>query len=103
MIVIAPMPISTRARQFWRPWVVTATTALPASAEAGRRLAQYGPNALKAEAPIPAWRKFLAQFQDVLIGLLLGGFAMGLAERRPPRLARCPALRVASTDVHGVR
>ncbi len=39
--------------------------------EARRRLAQYGPNELQAEPPIPAWRKFLAQFQDVLILLLL--------------------------------
>jgi Ca2+-transporting ATPase len=39
--------------------------------EARRRLEQYGPNELQAEAPIPAWRKFLAQFQDVLVILLL--------------------------------
>ena len=41
------------------------------SAEAGARLAQYGPNELTAEAPEPAWRKFLAQFQDILVILLL--------------------------------
>src|ERR671939_306747 len=39
--------------------------------EARRRLAQYGPNELQAEPPVPAWRKFLAQFQDMLIILLL--------------------------------
>lgn len=41
------------------------------TAEAQQRLAQYGPNELQAEAPIPIWRKFLAQFQDILIILLL--------------------------------
>src|SRR5688500_5579922 len=40
-------------------------------AEAGTRLARDGPNALAAERATPAWRKFLAQFQDVLVLLLL--------------------------------
>ena len=39
--------------------------------EARQRLAEYGPNELRAERPVPGWRKFLAQFQDVLIILLL--------------------------------
>jgi len=39
--------------------------------EARARLARYGPNELTAETPTPAWRKFLAQFQDVLVILLL--------------------------------
>jgi P-type Ca2+ transporter type 2C len=42
-----------------------------ASAEAQARMARYGPNELQAEQPIPGWRKFLAQFQDVLVILLL--------------------------------
>ncbi|MEO7908646.1 MAG: cation-translocating P-type ATPase, partial [Roseiflexaceae bacterium] len=46
--------------------------------EARRRLAQYGSNELQAETPIPAWRKFLAQFQDVLIMLLLIAAAISL-------------------------
>src|SRR5262245_25298383 len=37
----------------------------------GERLARYGLNELQAEPPVPAWRKFLAQFQDVLVILLL--------------------------------
>jgi P-type Ca2+ transporter type 2C len=42
------------------------------SVEAARaRLALYGPNALATEKPIPAWRRFLAQFKDVLVVLLL--------------------------------
>jgi Ca2+-transporting ATPase len=40
-------------------------------AEARTRLERYGPNELTAERPLPAWRKFLAQFQDVLVVLLL--------------------------------
>jgi magnesium-transporting ATPase (P-type) len=31
------------------------------------RLERYGKNELTAEKPVPAWRKFLAQFQDVLV------------------------------------
>lgn len=41
------------------------------TADAQQRLAQSGPNQLEAEAATPAWRKFLAQFQDVLVILLL--------------------------------
>jgi P-type Ca2+ transporter type 2C len=39
--------------------------------EAQLRLEQYGRNELAAEKPVPAWRKFLAQFRDVLVVLLL--------------------------------
>ena len=39
--------------------------------EARARLAQYGPNELAAHKPVPAWRRFLSQFQDVLVILLL--------------------------------
>ena len=39
--------------------------------EALERLDRYGKNELMAEKPVPAWRKFLAQFQDVLVILLL--------------------------------
>jgi len=39
--------------------------------EAGARLARLGPNELPAEPPIPAWRRVLAQFRDVLVILLL--------------------------------
>jgi Ca2+-transporting ATPase len=40
-------------------------------AEAQARLAQYGGNELTPEKPVPRWRKFLAQFQDALVILLL--------------------------------
>ncbi|HEU4521373.1 MAG TPA: cation-transporting P-type ATPase, partial [Thermoanaerobaculia bacterium] len=39
--------------------------------EAKARLAEYGRNELLAEPPVPAWRRFLAQFSDVLVILLL--------------------------------
>ena len=40
-------------------------------AEARERLERFGKNELTAEKPVPAWKKFLAQFQDVLVILLL--------------------------------
>jgi len=49
-----------------------------AGAEAARRLAQDGPNELRAAPPVPAWRKILAQFQDPLIYLLLAAVAISL-------------------------
>ena len=39
--------------------------------EASARLERYGRNELSTEKPLPAWRKFLAQFRDVLVLLLL--------------------------------
>ena len=48
------------------------------TAEASARLARYGPNELTAEPPTPAWRRFLAQFQDVLVGLLLVATAISI-------------------------
>ena len=39
--------------------------------EARARLKSYGKNELTAEKAVPAWRKFLAQFQNVLVILLL--------------------------------
>src|SRR5262245_40654232 len=40
-------------------------------AEARARLESHGRNELTAEKPVPPWRKFLAQFQNVLVILLL--------------------------------
>jgi P-type Ca2+ transporter type 2C len=40
-------------------------------AEAVARLARDGPNALAPEPRVPRWKKFLAQFADVLVVLLL--------------------------------
>src|SRR5262245_33278594 len=48
------------------------------SAEAKARLQKYGPNELTSEMPVPAWKKFLAQFGDVLVILLLVATAISL-------------------------
>ena len=47
--------------------------------EARTRLETYGRNELTAQQPVPAWRKFLAQFQDVLVVLLLIATAISAA------------------------
>jgi Ca2+-transporting ATPase len=47
--------------------------------DARSRLEQYGRNELQAESPVPAWRKFLAQFSDVLVILLLVATAISAA------------------------
>ena len=53
-----------------------------------RRLEQHGRNELAAEKPVPRWRRFLAQFQDVLVVLLLVATAISAAlwffERETP-------------------
>ncbi len=47
-------------------------------AEAESRLARCGRNELAAAAPRPAWRKFLDQFADVLVLLLLAAAAISV-------------------------
>jgi P-type Ca2+ transporter type 2C len=49
------------------------------SQEAARRLAEDGPNELRAIPPVPTWRRVLAQFQDPLVYLLLGAVVVALA------------------------
>src|SRR3712207_1744858 len=44
--------------------------------EAVARLTTYGRNELAAEASVPAWKKFLLQFQDLLVLLLLAAALM---------------------------
>src|SRR5690606_312628 len=46
--------------------------------EARARLARHGRNELVAEQPAPLWRKFLAQFQDTLVALLLVATAISV-------------------------
>jgi P-type Ca2+ transporter type 2C len=45
--------------------------------EARARLTEHGPNELAAQKPVPGWKRFLSQFQDVLVILLL--VAMGIS------------------------
>jgi Ca2+-transporting ATPase len=52
-------------------WLATDAEAGLSEAEARARLERYGKNELTAEKPVPAWRKFLAQFEDTLVILLL--------------------------------
>ena len=49
------------------------------AAEALARLERHGCNELAAEEPPPAWRKFLAQFEDLLVILLLVAAAISAA------------------------
>ena len=49
------------------------------SAEASARLERDGSNRLAAERPVPAWRKFVAQFTDLLVILLLIATAISAA------------------------
>jgi Ca2+-transporting ATPase len=46
--------------------------------EAAQRLRQYGLNQLAAKPPIPRWQKFLAQFKDPLVVLLLVAIVISL-------------------------
>ena len=48
------------------------------SAEAQRRLEKFGPNQLASAPPVPKWKKFLAQFQDPLVYLLLAAPVISL-------------------------
>ena len=45
-------------------------------AEATERLAEHGPNELQGKPPVPAWRRFLAQFNSPLIYLLLAAIVI---------------------------
>ena len=47
--------------------------------EAARRLANVGRNELAAERTVPAWRRFAAQFKDILVVLLLVATAVSIA------------------------
>src|SRR5688572_31973130 len=63
--------------------------------EARARLAQYGSNELAAAKPVPAWRRFLSQFQDVLVILLLVATAISAALWAVERDAALPYEAIA--------
>ena len=48
------------------------------TAEADARRARSGPNALAPTPPVPGWRRFLAQFTDALVLLLIGAAAISM-------------------------
>src|SRR5262245_25025709 len=47
-------------------------------AEAAARLARCGPNQLEAAEPVPKWRRFLEQFADPLVYLLIAAVIVSL-------------------------
>ena len=69
------------------------------AADARARLARDGANQLAAERPVPAWRKFLAQFQDVLVILLLIATAISVALWLYERDAALPYEAIAISAV----
>ena len=80
----APAPDSVHVAWYQRPareaaayFGVDPSSGLDA-AEAARRLAADGPNALPSAPPVPLWRKVLAQFRDPLIYLLLVAIAISV-------------------------
>ena len=67
--------------------------------EARKRLDQHGLNELAAERVVPAWRMFLAQFQDVLVILLLIATAISTAVWVVERDAALPYEAIAILSV----
>ena len=72
-------PATTAPSEPWQLSVDQVVTSLASdperglsAAEASARLQRYGPNQLDEEKQIPAWRKFLGQFADPLVYLLIG-------------------------------
>ncbi|HET9266389.1 MAG TPA: cation-translocating P-type ATPase [Vicinamibacterales bacterium] len=63
--------------------------------EARARLARYGRNELAAEARVPAWRRLAAQFQDVLVLLLLVAMAISAGLWAYERTASLPYEAIA--------
>ena len=73
------------ASQKIEPWAIAADAALArfdttlqglTEAEARQRLERHGPNRLRGKPPRPAWRKFLDQFRNFLVIVLLGAAAL---------------------------
>lgn len=70
-------PSLTDANQVAQALNVDPRTGL-SSDEATRRLDKFGPNELASAPPVPKWKKFLQQFQDPLVYLLLAATAISL-------------------------
>ncbi len=69
------------------------------TAEARSRLERYGRNELAQEAPVPAWKRFLAQFQDALVVLLLAATAISAVLWLYERDSALPYESIAITAV----
>ena len=48
-----------------------------------QRLMENGPNALAQESPVPSWRLFINQFNDVMIFILIGAAAISFLAHEP--------------------
>ena len=70
-------PSLTEANEVAKALDVDTNTGL-SSAEAQRRLEKFGSNQLASAPPVPKWKKFLAQFQDPLVYLLLAATVISL-------------------------
>ena len=70
-------PSLTEANEVAKALDVDTNTGL-SSAEAQCRLEKFGPNQLASAPPVPKWKKFLAQFQDPLVYLLLAATVISL-------------------------
>ena len=70
-------PSLTEANEVAKALDVDTNTGL-SSVEAQRRLEKFGPNQLASAPPVPKWKKFLAQFQDPLVYLLLAATVISL-------------------------
>ena len=70
-------PSLTEANEVAKALDVDTNTGL-SSAEAQRRLEKFGPNQLASAPLVPKWKKFLAQFQDPLVYLLLAATVISL-------------------------
>ena len=84
----SPPPAATNAGKFGDAYVKNVDEVARAlgadldngltASEASRRLAENGPNQLRAAPQIPAWRRFLSHFHDPLVYLLLAAIAIAL-------------------------
>ncbi len=77
--------VSVSVSEKVEPWAITADAALAyfdttsqglSVAEAQQRLQRHGPNRLKEKPPRSAWLKFLDQFKNLLVIVLLGAAAL---------------------------
>ena len=62
------------------------------SQEADQRLAEDGPNELRAAPAIPQWRKLVRQFKDPLIYLLLGAVLVSTWSGWSRGARACPSM-----------
>jgi P-type Ca2+ transporter type 2C len=63
------------------------------AAEAAGRLQRDGPNELEAEKPLPAWQRFVGQFAEPLIYLLIAAAVVAIAAWGFGARRACPSTR----------